>query len=139
MGKALYHAMKLQQIREEQEKAQQLKKSNQQYQLDPILPLPLVSPLLDPKSTVHVTNSTPPLLSQPETIDSETFIGRNLLLKMGWEHGKKLGKSGETANAPIEVHIRHDNSGLGIQPTERKRKFETTQTRFQSSDRQYKS
>lgn len=52
-----------------------------------------------------------------ETIDSESFIGRSLLVKMGWENGMKLGKTGGVANEPIQVVNKQDKAGIGITST----------------------
>ena len=72
---------------------------------------------------VHVGVSCPPSNEQhngkdvsasvPSDIESEEFVGRSLLKKMGWQEGVKLGRVGGTANAPIEVHQKRNRLGLG--------------------------
>lgn len=41
-------------------------------------------------------------------------VGGQLLRKFGWEEGVSLGKRGGTANAPIEVHMKSDQAGIGV-------------------------
>jgi hypothetical protein len=53
-------------------------------------------------------------VSVTQDIDSESFVGRNLLLKMGWERGIKLGKSGAADEGPIELFNQQDKGGIGL-------------------------
>jgi hypothetical protein len=41
-------------------------------------------------------------------------VGRQLLQRLGWQEGIALGKTGGAANAPIEVHKKADNAGIGM-------------------------
>ena len=40
-------------------------------------------------------------------------MGQELLQKFGWQKGVALGKAGGAANAPIDVHKKTDNAGIG--------------------------
>jgi hypothetical protein len=97
-----------------------INKTQVQFQLDPLLPYHLISPMLRPPETAAATvhEETNSEQKQPtsatEDIDSENFIGRNLLLKMGWEKGIKLGKSGAADEGPIAMLNQQDKSGLGL-------------------------
>jgi hypothetical protein len=42
-------------------------------------------------------------------------VGLGLLQKFGWQEGVALGKHGGTATAPIEVHKKSDNAGIGAE------------------------
>jgi hypothetical protein len=42
-------------------------------------------------------------------------VGLGLLQKFGWQQGVALGKHGGTATAPIEVHKKSDNAGIGAE------------------------
>lgn len=67
-------------------------------------PAPLPPSLPDNQSIACKTSSDPVL--QPD------YKGLRLLQKFGWQ-GEALGKSGGTANAPIEVYKISDRAGLG--------------------------
>jgi hypothetical protein len=42
-------------------------------------------------------------------------VGLGLLQKFGWQEGVALGKHGGSATAPIEVHKKSDNAGIGAE------------------------
>jgi hypothetical protein len=42
-------------------------------------------------------------------------VGLGLLQKLGWQEGVALGKHGGTATAPIEVHKKSGNAGIGAE------------------------
>lgn len=104
-----------------QRKVPSNKSQQSQFQLDPLLPFQLISSMASPPpATPHNFKPKQPcepsqILRGTEDIDSENFVGRNLLLKMGWEKGVKLGKSGGVDEGPIQVMNKQDRSGLGMQ------------------------
>jgi len=49
---------------------------------------------------------------EPQALD-ENNVGSKLLQKMGWKQGEGIGKSA-VLQAPIEVSIRSDRAGLGL-------------------------
>jgi hypothetical protein len=42
-------------------------------------------------------------------------VGLGLLQRFGWQEGVALGKHGGSATAPIEVHKKSDNAGIGAE------------------------
>jgi hypothetical protein len=120
IGKRFYEVARLShQI--SQKKVPTNKSQQSQFYLDPLLPFHLISSIVDPPPPTTpndikpVSNQQSQSLRMSEDIDSENFVGRNLLLKMGWEKGVKLGKSGGVDEGPIQVMNKQDRSGLGMQ------------------------
>jgi hypothetical protein len=52
-------------------------------------------------------------MHQSGDMDSESFVGRSMLRKMGWVDGVQLGRLGGTASAPIDVKLKKNRLGVG--------------------------
>lgn len=120
IGQQLYESTRIKYLLESSNIGKQKPIQNQFY-LDPlisrnILVMKSIENELNQNNEIDKGNEINEQLKESvgETIESETFIGRNLLVKMGWESGMKLGKSGGIANEPIQVVMKQDKSGIGI-------------------------
>ena len=67
-------------------------------------------------STIDMTNtgiSSSLSQSRCSDMESETFMGRSILRKMGWQDGARLGRLEGAAEGPLEIPFKKNRLGLG--------------------------